>query len=250
MRRKLPLGIQTFRKIREDNCYYVDKTPYLARLVEEGTHYFLSRPRRFGKSLFVDTLKELFEGNEPLFRGLAIHDRWDWSIRRPVIRLDFGGGNYETPALLRESVLEQLTEIESAAGVTPRHRTAPGRLRDLIRALREDSGQRVVVLVDEYDKPILDTLDDPERAKTHRDFLRGFYGTVKSADAHLELSFFTGVSKFTRVSLFSDLNNLTDITLDPRFANICGYTENDLDAVFAPELPGLGPVNTTSARRR
>ena len=123
--------------------------------------------------------------------------------------------------------------------MTPRHRTAPGRLRDLIRALREDSGQRVVVLVDEYDKPILDALDDPERAKTHRDFLRGFYGTVKSADAHIELSFFTGVSKFTRVSLFSDLNNLTDITLDPRFANVCGYTENDLDAVFAPELPGL-----------
>ena len=239
MRRKLPLGIRTFRKIREENCYYVDKTPYLARLVEEGTHYFLSRPRRFGKSLFVDTLKELFEGNEPLFRGLAIHDRWDWSIRRPVIRFDFGRGNYDTPELLRASVLEQLTEIESAAGVTARHRTAPGRLRDLIRALREGSGQRVVVLVDEYDKPILDALGDPNRAKTHRDFLRGFYGTVKSADAHLELSFFTGVSRFTQVSVFSDLNNLTDITLDPRFANVCGYTENDLDAVFAPELPGL-----------
>ena len=187
--------LQNFREIREDNCYYVDKTPYLARLVEEGKHYFLSRPRRFGKSLFVDTLKELFEGNEPLFRGLAIHDRWDWSIRRPVIRFDFGGGDYKTPELLRASVLEQLTEIESAAGVTARHRTAPGRLRDLIRALREDSGQRVVVLVDEYDKPILDALDNPERAKTHRDFLRGFYGTVKSVDAHLELSFFTGVRR-------------------------------------------------------
>ena len=186
VRRKLPLGIQNFREIRDDNCYYVDKTPYLARLVEEGKHYFLSRPRRFGKSLFVDTLKELFEGNEPLFRGLAIHDRWDWSVRRPVIRFDFSGGDYATPELLRESVMEQLTEIESAAGVTPRHRTAPGRLRDLVRALREDSGQRVVVLVDEYDKPILDALDDPERAKTHRDFLRGFYGTVKSVDAHLD----------------------------------------------------------------
>ena len=238
-KRKLPLGIQSFRKVRETGCYYVDKTAYMKRLVDEGAHYFLSRPRRFGKSLFVDTLKELFEGAEPLFRGLAIHEAWDWSAQRPVIRLDFGGGAYRSPEGVKNSVAAQLDAIERAAGVQPRYETPPERFRHLIRALHEASGRRVAVLVDEYDKPILEALDDPERARANRDFLRGFYGTVKSADAHVRFSFFTGVSKFTRVSLFSDLNNLTDITLDASFANVCGYTEADLDEVFAPELPGI-----------
>ena len=239
MRRKLPLGIQTFREIREDGCYYVDKTLYAKRLVGEGKHYLLSRPRRFGKSLFLDTLKELFEGNEPLFRGLAIHDGWDWSVRHPVIRLDFGGGNYREPGFLRARIGEQLAAAERRTGASSRNETAGGRLASLLETLHADSGQRAVVLVDEYDKPILDALDDPEQARTNRDFLRGFYGTVKSADAHVRFSFFTGVSKFTRVSLFSDLNNLTDITLHSRYGNICGYTESDLDEVFAPELEGL-----------
>ena len=239
MKRKLPLGIQNFREIREDGCYYVDKTAYIERLIDEGKHYFLSRPRRFGKSLFVDTLKELFECNEPLFRGLAIHGSRDWSAPHPVIRLDFGGGEYRSGDGVRNSVDAQLDAIERAAGVKPRHKTPPERFRHLIGALHEASGRRVAVLVDEYDKPILEVLDDPERARANRDFLRGFYGTLKAADAHVRFSFFTGVSKFTRVSLFSDLNNLTDITLDPSFANVCGYTEADLDEVFAPELPGL-----------
>jgi len=239
MRRKLPLGIQTFREIREDGCYYVDKTPYARRLVDEGKHYFLSRPRRFGKSLFVDTLKELFEANEPLFRGLAIHDAWDWSTRHPVIRLDFGGGNYRALDGVRARLGVQFDAIESSAGIRSRYETLPERFADLIRTLREQTGRRVVVLVDEYDKPILDALEDPEQARANRDFLRGFYGTVKSADAHVRFSFFTGVSKFTKVSLFSELNNLTDITLHPRYANICGYAESDLDEVFAPELEGL-----------
>ncbi len=239
MKRKLPLGIQTFQEIREDGCYYVDKTSHARQLVEEGKHYFLSRPRRFGKSLFVDTLKELFEGNEPLFRGLAVHDSWDWSACHPVIRLDFGGGNYRNLAGIASRIAVQLDAIESAAGITPRHETPPERFDYLIRTLREASGQRVVVLVDEYDKPILDVLGDPETAERNRDFLRGFYGTVKSADAHIRFSFFTGVSKFARVSLFSELNNLIDITLEPPFSSICGYTESDLDEVFGPELEGL-----------
>ncbi len=239
MKHRLPTGIHTLRKIREGDFYYVDKTPYITRLVNVGTHFFLSRPRRFGKSLFLDTLKELFEANEPLFRGLAIHDRWDWSVRHPVIRLDFGGGNYRSLAGLERSVAEQLDAIESAAGVTPRFFSAPERFRYLIRTLSGQQGRRVVVLVDEYDKPILDVIADPQAAERNRDFLRGFYGTVKSMDAQVEFSFFTGVSKFTKVSLFSELNNLTDITLDPRFANICGYTETDLDQVFAPHLEGL-----------
>ena len=239
-RRKLPIGIQTFREIREDNCYYVDKTVYIRRLLDEGKHFFLSRPRRFGKSLFLDTLKELFESNEPLFEGLYIHDCWDWSVRHPVLRLDFSSGTYQGPDDLQKEVAAQLNALEDEAEIIPRDdETGPARFRRLMKVLHERSGQRVAVLVDEYDKPILDALEVPEVARANRDFLRGLYSTVKFADAHIRFSFLTGVSKFSKVSLFSGLNNLLDITLDPRYSTICGYTEADLDRVFAPELPGL-----------
>ena len=238
-RRKLPIGIQTFREIREDHCYYVDKTAYMARLVAEGKHYFLSRPRRFGKSLFLDTLKELFEGNEPLFEGLAIHERWDWSVRYPVLRLDFSSGNFKELGDLHKDVMEQLDAIESEVSVRSSYDTARGRFRHLLQMLHQQIGQRVVVLIDEYDKPILDALEVPEVARANRDYLRGLYSTIKFGDAHLKFSFLTGVSKFSKVSLFSGLNNLKDITLDPRYSAVCGYTEADLDAVFAPELSGL-----------
>ena len=238
-RRRLPIGIQTFRTIREEGHYYVDKTAFAARLIEEGTHYFLSRPRRFGKSLFLDTLKELFEGNEPLFRGLAIHDRWDWSVRHPVVRLSFGSGSFKSPDQLHEEVMAQLDGLGRAAGVEGRYGSAAARFRHLIRSLHERAGQRVVVLVDEYDKPILDTLETPEVAKSNRDFLSGFYGTIKDNDAHVRFTFLTGVSKFSKVNLFSTLNNLIDLTLETPFSAICGYTEADLDEVFAPELAGL-----------
>ena len=147
-RRKLPIGIQTFRKLREDDCYYVDKTAFILRLTQKGKHYFLSRPRRFGKSLLLDTIKELFEGSEELFRGLHVHDHWEWSKRRPVVRLDFGAGDYREPALLEASVMEQLAAIERRAGITPEYRTAPGRLAYLLEALHAQSGQRVAMLVD------------------------------------------------------------------------------------------------------
>ena len=240
MKRKLPIGIQTFREIREDGCYYVDKTAYAKRLAEEGKHYFLSRPRRFGKSLFLDTLKELFEGNEALFRGQYVHDKWNWSVRHPVLRLSFGGGHFKQPDYLQEDVADQLEVLEERMGVRPRPTsTPPVRFRRLIEASSERAGQRAVVLVDEYDKPILDALDVPDIARANRDFLRGLYGMVKDCDAHIRLSFFTGVSKFSRVSLFSGLNNLEDITLAPTYSAVCGYTEAELDAVFGPELPGL-----------
>ncbi len=236
---RLPTGIQTFRKIREGNCYYVDKTGYALRLVREGTHFFLSRPRRFGKSLFLDTLKELFQGSQSLFVGLEAHDHWDWSVSFPVVRLDFGGLNASKPGDLEEDVLAQLLNLESAAGMQARHTSGPRRLEDLVRTLHRDSGRRVCVLVDEYDKPILDALENPDLARANREYLRGLYGMIKSCDAHIRFCFLTGVSKFSKVSLFSGLNNLVDITLDERYAAICGYTENDLDTVFAPELPGL-----------
>ena len=238
-KRRLPIGLQTFSKVREQNCYYVDKTPYIERLLNEGSHYFLSRPRRFGKSLFLDTLKELFEGNEPLFAGLHIHDHWGWSVHHPVVRLDFAGGSFREPGSLHEDVMMQLEELEEAAGIPASRINAPGRLRRLLQRLHRQAGQQVAVLVDEYDKPILDALETPQMARANRDYLRGLYGMIKSSDAHVRFTFVTGVSKFTKVSLFSDLNNLTDITLDPVYSSICGYTEDDLDTVFASELSGL-----------
>ena len=238
-RRKLPIGIQTFRKIREEECYYVDKTAYLESLAAEGGHYFLSRPRRFGKSLLVDTLKDLFEGNEALFKGLAIHDRWDWSKRHPVVRLSFGSGDFKVPGYLHEDVMAQMDVIANDGAVAVAGEAAPIRFRNLIAALHRFAGEPVAVLVDEYDKPIVDALDEPATARANRDFLRSLYGVIKDSDAHVRFTLLTGVSKFSKVSLFSDLNNLNDITLDPRYANICGYTDEDLDTVFAPEIPGL-----------
>ena len=238
-RLRLPIGIQALRKLREQNCYYVDKTPWIRTLLDEGSHFFLSRPRRFGKSLFLDTLKELFEGNEELIRGLYIHERWDWSARHPVLRLSFGSGNFKEPGQAHASLMAQLDAVERRTGVESRYPTAPERFGHLLEQLHYQGGQRVVVLVDEYDKPILDALDVPEVARSNRDFLRGVYSVIKDCDAHIRLTFLAGVSKFSKVSLFSGLNNLKDITLDPRYSAICGYTEADLDGVFAPELPGL-----------
>ena len=240
VRRRLPIGMQTFRELREQDCYYVDKTAYVKRLLDEGKHYFLSRPRRFGKSLFLDTLKEFFEGNEELFAGLYIHQRHNWSERHPVVRLSFGGGNFKEPETLHEDVAFQLEDLEDAAGIAPREAGAPPRLRRLLRALHRQTGRRVAVLVDEYDKPILDALvEKPEVARANRDYLRGLYGVIKDSDAHVRFTFLTGISKFSKVNLFSQLNNLTDLTLDPVYSSICGYTEGDLETVFAPELGGL-----------
>ena len=238
-RRRLPIGMQTFRKVREEHCYYVDKTAYIRRLLDEGEHYFLSRPRRFGKSLFLDTCKELFEGNEGLFEGLAIHEQWDWSVRHPVLRLSFGSGNFKEPGHLPATVMAQLDAVERETGVVSGYASASDRFGHMLDALHRQAGRPVAVLVDEYDKPILDALETPEVARANRDFLRGLYATIKDCDAHVRFTFLTGVSKFSKVSLFSGLNNLTDITLDPRFSAICGYSDADLDSVFAPELPGL-----------
>ena len=238
VRRKLPIGMQTFREVREAGAYYVDKTDYIRRMITGGKHYFLSRPRRFGKSLLLDTIKEVFEGRRELFEGLAIHDQWDWHAR-PVLRLDFAGGDFGDPNLLAEDAMAQLADVEARAGLRPNPASAPIRLRRIVQALHERSGRRVALLVDEYDKPILDALDVPAVAHANRRFLRGLYAVVKSCDAHIEFTLLTGVSKFSKVSLFSGLNNLLDITLDPRYAAICGYKDADLDTVFAPELPGL-----------
>ncbi|NCC84328.1 MAG: hypothetical protein EOM03_09405 [Clostridia bacterium] len=238
-RKKLPIGIQTFRKIREDNYYYVDKTSFACRLAEEGSHYFLSRPRRFGKSLFLDTLKELFEGNRDLFTGLEADARWDWSVRFPVLRFSFAGGVTMSLDLMHERLAQQISEYEERWGIASSQTNHADRFRILIHKLHAATGQRVVILVDEYDKPILDRIEDREQALAIREVLKDFYSVIKDNDAHVRFAFLTGVSKFSKAGIFSGLNNLNDITVDPVYSAICGYTETDLDAVFAPELPGL-----------
>jgi len=238
-RKKLPIGIQTYREIREEGHYYVDKTPFAQRLIEQGKYFFLSRPRRFGKSLFLDTLKELFEGNRVLFAGLYAEEHWDWSVKYPVIRLSFGSGVLKSTEALDAAIVEQLSAHEESFGLIPTMLDIPSRFKRLIRNLQQAKGQRVVVLVDEYDKPILDNLSEPELALKMRDGLRNLYSVLKDSDAHLKFVFFTGVSKFSKVNLFSGLNNLLDITIDRRYSSLCGYTESDLDTVFAPELEGL-----------
>ena len=238
-RRLLPIGIQSFRNIRESNCYYVDKTGYALRLVEEGSRYFLSRPRRFGKSLFVDTLKELFEGRRELFEGLEAYDLWDWSVPHPVVRLDFGAGSFDEQGGLQDNLVAQLEPYEHRIGSVRDHPRLPDRFAQLLSALHKRAGKRVVVLVDEFDKPIVDVLEEPRMARANRRFLRSLYSVIKSCDAHVRFCFLTGVSKFSKVSLFSGLNNLIDITLEPSYSSICGFTERDLDTVFAPELAGL-----------
>ena len=207
--------------------------------MDEGARYFLSRPRRFGKSLLIDTIKELFEGSEDLFRGLAIHGHWDWQRRHPVLRLSFGRGDFKVPGYVEKTVSAQLAAAERRAGLAGNTASPPDRFADLIEDLHGAFGLRTVVLVDEYDKPILDALEVSDVARANRDFLRGLYAVIKDCDAHIRFALLSGVSKFSKVNLFSGLNNLFDITLDPEYSAICGYTEEDLDSVFGPELYGL-----------
>ena len=167
----------------------------------------------------MDTLKEVFEGNEPLFAGLAIHDHWDWSVRHPVLRLSFGSGNFKEPGFVEATLMEQLAAAERRSEVVTEYATAPGRFASLLEALHSQAGRPVAVLIDEYDKPILDALEVPDIARANRDFLRGLYAVIKDCDAHVRFTFITGVSKFSKVSLFSGLNNLTDITLEPEYSS-------------------------------
>lgn len=236
---KLPIGIQAFRKIRNQGYRYVDKTDFAAKLLQGGQSYFLSRPRRFGKSLFIDTLRELFEGSEELFRGLSIHGDWDWSVRYPVIHLSFGKGNFGKAGELEQRLSEMLGVVERAHNLSVNSTTLSGRFGDIISGLNGIFGQPTVILVDEYDKPILDATRNTEVMLNNRQTLQGFYSAIKDEDAHVRFCFVTGVSRFAQVSLFSATNNLEDITLSPEFSSICGYTEFDLDNVFSEVIAGL-----------
>ncbi|GAB6058846.1 ATP-binding protein [Desulfonatronum parangueonense] len=233
----LPVGINTFDSIRTDGFVYVDKTLHVHQLVLKPGRYFLSRPRRFGKSLFLDTLKQLFEANEPLFRGLYIHDKWDWETVHPVIKIDFGGGSLRNREELDRRIGLILRDNARLLGIKEDPgQDIPGSFGHLISQAHIQTGRRAVVLIDEYDKPILDNLGNPDVAREMRKGLRNLYSMMKPQDAHIQCIFMTGVSKFSKVSLFSDLNNLDDLTIDPRYATICGYTQQELENSFADHL--------------
>jgi len=231
--KKLPIGIQTFEKIAQDNYCYVDKTHFVRQLFDEGTYYFLSRPRRFGKSLFLSTLKAAFEGRRELFQGLFLYDNWDWTQSNPVVHISLGSGVMRSVHDLEirfSAILDNHVRLHNLQLSQDDLRE---RFAELIQTLHEKTGRRVVVLVDEYDKPILDSIENTEMAIALRDELKNFYSVIKDADPYIEFVFITGVSKFSKVSLFSGLNNLKDITIDKRFSDICGYTQDELESVFS-----------------
>ena len=231
--KKLPIGIQDFAKLIEDDYRYVDKTEYVYRLIQTGGYQLLSRPRRFGKSLLVTTLKQAFLGRRELFAGLWIENKIDWETY-PVIHVDMNAFNYRTNAL-EEELTNRMGAIAKEYSVQLETADYKNRFTELLQKLSKDE-KRCVVLVDEYDKPITDYLEEPERAAEHVKVLKNFYGTLKSQDQHLHFVFLTGVSKYGKVSIFSDLNNLLDITMDQKFATLAGYTSEELTDYFSDYL--------------
>ncbi|UTC90578.1 ATP-binding protein [Treponema denticola] len=245
--RKLPIGLQSFEVMRNEGFVYVDKTEYVLRLAAESRVFFLSRPRRFGKSLFLSTLKAYFLGKKELFKGLYIEDaeqkqaelegREAW-IKYPVLYLDFNGGIYDTSEGLLNRFLSFFNEYEEIYKSTGLD--IPDRFKNLIKKIYETTGKQVVILVDEYDKPLLETMiiNEPLNEE-YRRILKGFYGVIKACDEYIRFAFLTGVTKFSKVSIFSDLNNLRDISLEKNYSGICGITETELKQVFKPEIDAL-----------
>lgn len=245
--RKLPIGIQTFEDIRTNNYLYVDKTALVWRIANTGKPYFLSRPRRFGKSLLLSTFEAYFEGKKELFKGLAIEKmETEWK-QYPVLHLDLNAEKYDSPERLGNILSNQLTQWEALYGKGADENTLSTRFSGIIRRACEQAGCGVVVLVDEYDKPLLQALGDNDLLEEYRKTLKAFYGVLKSADRYLRFAFLTGVTKFSQVSVFSDLNQLNDISLDYAYATVCGITRQELAETFAPEIEEFGRVNNLSA---
>ncbi|MCL2060420.1 MAG: AAA family ATPase, partial [Oscillospiraceae bacterium] len=241
--KKLPLGIQSFREIASGGYIYVDKTEYIYNLIGEAKYYFISRPRRFGKSLLLDTIGEVFSGDRELFKGLWIYGS-DYEFKKhPVIRLDMSNISNSSPGVLEDSLYDDLSIKMEDEGIEITDRNPANVFKRLILSLYKKYNQRVVVLIDEYDKPILDHLSDAEAAEANRQVLRGFYGILKSMDPYLRFTMITGVTKFTKTSIFSGLNNLFDITMSRKYANICGIPVECLGEYFGEHIANLSSSN-------
>lgn len=238
---RYPIGIQDFEKLRREGAIYVDKTSYIRKLVETGNIYFLGRPRRFGKSLLLSTLHYFFEGRRDLFKGLDIDswDAWDW-VEYPVIHIDLNAKNYTYKESLEERINEQLSACEKKYAIVDVPASLDERLRNIIQKAYQSTGRGVVILIDEYDKPILDTIHDESIKNLHRDTLRAFYSSLKSSDKYLKFCFLTGITKFGQLNIFSGLNNLKDISLWNEYAGICGISEEELHRYFDAGVTACG----------
>ena len=239
MKKKLPIGIQSFINLRSENYMYVDKTEHIYNMIANGRIYFLSRPRRFGKSLLVSTLDALFRGRKELFEGLFIYDKWDWTKHYPVVRLDFGGRSFDSPEELKVSLDEFIDEMAEDYAVNLRKTNLSDKFSELLKKVHQSAGEQVVFLVDEYDKPVVDHLSNKKILEVIKVILHGFYQVLKAADDHIKFVFLTGVSKFSGLSVFSALNNLSDITLHEDFATICGYTQEELECYFTDYIADI-----------
>ena len=240
---KYPIGIQDFEDLQRNGYAYVDKTNFVYKLADEGKYYFLSRPRRFGKSLFLSTLEAYFQGKKKLFEGLAIYDlETEWK-KYPIFHIDLNTANFREKDSLYTVLNDYLTTWESKYGARESEATLALRFKGVIARAAEKEGCGVVILIDEYDKPILQTLRDPELQAEHRAQLKAFYSVLKTQDRYIKFALLTGVTKFGKVSVFSDLNNLTDISMDHRYISICGMTEKELLTNFKEGINELAEAN-------
>lgn len=240
---KYPIGIQDFEDLQRNGYAYVDKTNFVYKLADEGKYYFLSRPRRFGKSLFLSTLEAYFQGKKELFKGLAIYDlETEWK-KYPIFHIDLNTANFREKDSLYTVLNDYLTSWEDKYGARESEATLALRFKGVIARAAEKEGCGVVILIDEYDKPILQTLRDPELQAEHRAQLKAFYSVLKTQDRYIKFAFLTGVTKFGKVSVFSDLNNLTDISMDHRYISICGMTEKELLTNFKEGINELAEAN-------
>ena len=239
MLQKLPIGLQSFERLRCDGYFYIDKTAHVYRLVEEGKYYFLSRPRRFGKSILLSTLKAYFEGKRQLFEGLAISElEKDW-LEYPILHIDLNTEVYDTKEKLEWKLENFLSAAEKLYGRETTERTIPTRFEGIIQRAYQKTGRGVVILVDEYDKPLLQAIGNNDLQNAYRATLKGFYGALKSQDACIKFAFLTGVTKFGKVSVFSDLNNLRDISMLKKYHDVCGITEEELLTCFSANIDSL-----------
>ena len=241
--KKYPVGIQSFEKIRNEGLFYIDKTDLIYKLVNKGCYYFLSRPRRFGKSLLISTLESYFKGKKELFKGLAMESLEKEWIEYPVLHLDLNAEKFESPEKLNNLLNDALCKWERIYGSYESEKSFSLRFMGIIRRAAEKTGKQVVILIDEYDKPLPQTIGNEELQDDFRGTLKAFYGVMKSSDKYIRFALLTGVTKFSKVSVFSDLNNLRDISLSSIFESICGITKDELYSNLSEEIKELADAN-------